>query len=189
MKLKKLLGTLNMTTLAKNLFFFALILQNYSTSYAASDFDEEAENKKLLKVLRYHTLGRNLLDAVFGGDLEGALKAIGNGANRNWTDEDGETALHRAMYSDETELFNFALGLGIDLNAKKDNGDTALHLAVIWKKPDYIKLLIQKGANTNLKNKTNKTPEQLLEYFPNKTCEEVFQNSRNKKLEKKSPAT
>ena len=102
--------------------------------------------------------------AIQNNNLE-ILRAISDfeKVELNAKDNLGETALHKAVLSDKLNHAELLLRkrLTIDINAQNKEGNTPLHLAVLQNKVNFVKLLLQYFANTNLKNKKNKTPLDL----------------------------
>lgn len=89
-----------------------------------------------------------LLLAVEWYQPEEILSALlSAGADINYQDANGQTALHYA-YDDE-EMAQFLIKNGVDQNIKNKEGQTALHMACEWAVLPNIKLLLQHGADIN----------------------------------------
>ena len=93
------------------------------------------------------SMGRNALSiAVCEGTLEIVKLFIECGVDVNSADENGETPLMCASYSDDTELVNYLLDVGADIACTCFDGCTALHAAAQGGCIDIIKILLDRGA-------------------------------------------
>ncbi|MFC4160834.1 ankyrin repeat domain-containing protein [Chitinimonas lacunae] len=77
-------------------------------------------------------------------------------------DEDGSTALHRAVQAGEWALLPTLLRLGVEVDAVNRDGDTALHLAARQGARLSYRLLCQGGADPQRRNRRGETPEALF---------------------------
>jgi Rel/ankyrin family protein len=77
-------------------------------------------------------------------------KLLESGANPNWCDYNGNTALHRAIQEGSREsikkIFDIA-GQKVKIDVSNDDGFSALHLAVRYKNLEIVKYLINNGAS------------------------------------------
>lgn len=83
--------------------------------------------------------------------------------NINAKDENGSTALHRAVSNKDTEMVKLLLGYGADSNIKNNYGTTPLHMAILSNSPEIAKLLLAYGADINAKSKGGKSPLDLAQ--------------------------
>ncbi|HEX8463629.1 MAG TPA: ankyrin repeat domain-containing protein [Abditibacterium sp.] len=74
-------------------------------------------------------LDKSLLEAAAAGEVETAIAALQNGANPNFSDKGGNSALMLAAQTGKTELVQALLDMGANPNAANKRGQTALHLA------------------------------------------------------------
>jgi ankyrin repeat protein len=73
------------------------------------------------------------------------------------TDKFGNTVIHFAGLSAQTELIKYILELGLDVNRPNSTGRTLLHNFVFVKDdPEFVQFLIEKGANVNAFDTQNK---------------------------------
>ncbi|MEA2050856.1 MAG: ankyrin repeat domain-containing protein, partial [Campylobacterota bacterium] len=87
-----------------------------------------------------------------------------NGLDSNAIDDNGETALFRAVRVEDFELVTFLLSAGIDPNIQNNNSQSVLHLAIYQgiNSLDIINCLLKYGANPLIKNKQNQTIYEIL---------------------------
>lgn len=87
-----------------------------------------------------------------------------NGANLNITDKRKATALHRAASRGDLAVVSLLIkhgGKELMINSVDAYGNTPLHLACEENNVPVAELLIENGANTEVKNKEEKTPLEL----------------------------
>merc|ERR1712179_310318 len=83
-------------------------------------------------------------------------------------DSDLYTPLHRAAYSNHTEMLTLLLGAGADPLATTDTGWTALHSAARWDCAPAVELLLaQQGIKVDMKNTQGDTPRKVAERMGN----------------------
>ena len=63
------------------------------------------------------------------GELEVVKRLMANGADLNLTNDDGETALHRASYEGKLEVVKHLMANGADQKLTNKEGENALHRA------------------------------------------------------------
>ncbi|CZT15761.1 uncharacterized protein RCC_01595 [Ramularia collo-cygni] len=92
--------------------------------------------------------GQALLKASGDGKTERVAMLIANGANRNYTDDRGFSALHHACYGGQEET---ACSLiddhGLDVDAVSKNYGTPLCVAAVKGHRQVVAMLIEKGAS------------------------------------------
>ncbi|MBL6621769.1 MAG: ankyrin repeat domain-containing protein [Rickettsiales bacterium] len=125
------------------------------SAYDAKEIDKQIEQKK-------HYLQEELLKATTEQNSEDRIKNIINliysGADVNVQNEDGNTALHLAVYKENKEIIKILIDYGANVNAQNKDGDTALHLAVYKENKEIITKLIDSGADPSLENTHNQNP-------------------------------
>jgi len=72
--------------------------------------------------------------------------------SKDFRDDDGETLLHRAAMSGNTDIAKFLIDNGADVNAKGFKDSRPLHWACLFKQFDVAKLLLDSGADVNAFN-------------------------------------
>lgn len=65
----------------------------------------------------------------------------------NSADEDGDTALHKAVLFDHYDIVKYLLDLGCSKNKKNNYGWTALDMAIVDRNISISRLLYDYGAN------------------------------------------
>ena len=98
-----------------------------------------------------------LLIASAIGDNYTVRRFIHNGAEVNYINKMGETALHFAVFNQDTSVLRTLIREWADLNIKDRDGNTALNKAIEHKRWSVAKILIQKGANLNIKDSKGNT--------------------------------
>ena len=97
--------------------------------------------------------------AVVKGSFKLVKLLISLKINIDAQDEQGYTALMRAIYKDKNSIAKHLIQNGSGVNFKCYKGSvTALHLASAIDDPELIRLLLGAGANINDKNKFDETP-------------------------------
>lgn len=85
------------------------------------------------------------------------LDAFYGGMNINAADDDGETALVKAVKNARTEAVSILLKLGAKPDAQDKNVDSALIIAVKNENAEIVDMLLTAGANVNARDKNGKT--------------------------------
>ncbi|MFA6534698.1 MAG: ankyrin repeat domain-containing protein [Candidatus Babeliales bacterium] len=76
----------------------------------------------------------------------------------NRSNNKGQTPLHLAIDSKDTEIIVILLGAGANINEQDNNGNTPLFSACWIGTEETIKMLIDAGANVNMQNYKGHTP-------------------------------
>ncbi|KAF9936348.1 ATPase of 26S proteasome regulatory subunit 4 [Modicella reniformis] len=100
--------------------------------------------------------------------MDGLEEALDGGANVNYTDGAGNTALHYAAQSGSQVCFDVLLeyeGINLDIGNRLE-GDTPLHKAAAFDVSsvlalDMVRSLITHGARLDVRNKQRQTPEDV----------------------------
>ena len=74
------------------------------------------------------------------------------GANLDWQDEEGWTALHLCANFNHPEILGILIDAGADLNIQDTAGRTALHRCASWNHPGIVRMLIDAGADLNIQD-------------------------------------
>jgi ankyrin repeat protein len=99
-------------------------------------------------------MSADLLAAAQSGDLETLRALLAGGANPNFADENGDTALMAAAQQGHLALVEALLDAGADANARDGNGWTALFKGAYNHELDtgfapVVKALLDAGADAN----------------------------------------
>ncbi|MCC6367949.1 MAG: ankyrin repeat domain-containing protein [Bryobacterales bacterium] len=100
-----------------------------------------------------------LIAAGRPGAVQVVRLLLEKGADPKARDRNEETALMRAVYSNEAEIFRLLLDRGVDVNAKSRSNYTALMEAVsLANSPAIIEMLLDRGADVNGRDEEGYTP-------------------------------
>jgi len=108
------------------------------------DFTKKKENEKLLQ-------------ASANGNITLIDESLSNGANKNYKDAKGWTALMFACDQGHAEAVRKLLNAGVDVNSRDEKGATALVYASVKGYVDIMNLLLDADADVNLGDKGNAT--------------------------------
>ncbi len=103
----------------------------------------------------------DLMKAVNKGYIKDAKSAIAAGADVNFKNKRGETALYRASGDGRADIVALLIKSGADVNTKTNSNNTALMSAVQNRRVNVVQLLIEKGADVNAKNDSGATATNL----------------------------
>jgi ankyrin repeat protein len=158
--------------MATNLLDDLEYLKNNVNNVIFNIFDDDVEPNwtPLLKVstlkkereenLRYNNIKSNKSKNY---DCELAKILIDAGADLNYQDKNGHTALMYCVYFDNINLLKLLIDNGANLNLKNTSGCTALYISGYYKNLDIANILIQSGADVTIKNKDGYTYNDFFE--------------------------
>ena len=99
-----------------------------------------------------------LADAAMRNDLVAVRSLLGDGADVNAPQGDGNTALHWAAYHSNVELAEVLVGAGADLTAQTRIGEmTPMFLAARTGNAPIVRLLLEAGAKPSVTTSTGTT--------------------------------
>jgi ankyrin repeat protein len=104
----------------------------------------------------------SLVDVVQVKNHDAAVALIAKGADVHARSADGTTALHWAVYNDDTDLVERLIKAGADVSATNDYGANPLRQAAVVADPVVIKALIKAGADVNAPNAEGETPLMIV---------------------------
>jgi ankyrin repeat protein len=104
-----------------------------------------------------------LITAAAMGKTEAAGLLIKAGADLNFQNADGSTALHTAAVFGNTQIAELLINAGADLNRQNNYGSTPLHTAAFFCRKEIVKALLDKGADKTIKNKMGQTALETVE--------------------------
>lgn len=84
--------------------------------------------------------------AAFQGDVKLVKRLIGDGADINGQDRDGQTPLHIAVKRKHIEVVNYLINKKADMNIQNNQGLTPLSEARIRGYKEIEQLLLRRGA-------------------------------------------
>ncbi|KAL0962918.1 hypothetical protein UPYG_G00347130 [Umbra pygmaea] len=121
--------------------------------------------------------GAVFLAACSSGDTEEVLRMIDRGADINYANVDGLTALHQACIDDNVDMVTFLVQHGAAINQPDNEGWIPLHAAASCGYMDIAEYLIAQGASVGVVNSEGETPLDIAE---EEAMEELLQNEINR---------
>ncbi|XP_061107181.1 protein phosphatase 1 regulatory subunit 12A isoform X2 [Conger conger] len=121
--------------------------------------------------------GAVFLAACSSGDTEEVLRMLDRGADINYANVDGLTALHQACIDDNVDMVTFLVEHGASVNQPDNEGWIPLHAAASCGYMDIAQYLISQGANVGVVNSEGETPLDIAE---EEAMEELLQNEINR---------
>ncbi|XP_058628573.1 protein phosphatase 1 regulatory subunit 12A isoform X3 [Onychostoma macrolepis] len=121
--------------------------------------------------------GAVFLAACSSGDTEEVLRMLDRGADINYANVDGLTALHQACIDDNVDMVTFLVEHGACINQPDNEGWIPLHAAASCGYLDIAEYLITQGANVGVVNSEGETPLDIAE---EEAMEELLQNEINR---------
>ncbi|XP_075886072.1 protein phosphatase 1 regulatory subunit 12A isoform X4 [Nelusetta ayraudi] len=121
--------------------------------------------------------GAVFLAACSSGDTEEVLRLLDRGADINYANVDGLTALHQACIDDNVDMVTFLVENGAGINQPDNEGWIPLHAAASCGYLDIAEYLISQGANVGVVNSEGETPLDIAE---EEAMEELLQNEINR---------
>lgn len=109
---------------------------------------------------------RELIDVVKRGDMTAVRQMIAAGENVNAQNEQGNTALHYAVATDNAEMTRILLNSGADLNAANEKGWTPLKIAQkknVQNVTEVLNEMAEKAAQKNAEVQTIAAERKLLQ--------------------------
>ncbi|XP_058273097.1 protein phosphatase 1 regulatory subunit 12A isoform X3 [Hemibagrus wyckioides] len=121
--------------------------------------------------------GAVFLAACSSGDTEEVLRLLERGADINYANVDGLTALHQACIDDNVDMVTFLVEHGACINQPDNEGWIPLHAAASCGYLDIAEYLISEGANVGVVNSEGETPLDIAE---EEAMEELLKNEINR---------
>nr|XP_056701707.1 protein phosphatase 1 regulatory subunit 12A isoform X2 [Euleptes europaea] len=121
--------------------------------------------------------GAVFLAACSSGDAEEVLRLLERGADINYANVDGLTALHQACIDDNVDMVKFLVENGANINQPDNEGWIPLHAAASCGYLDIAEYLISQGAHVGAVNSEGDTPLDIAE---EEAMEELLQNEVNR---------
>lgn len=108
-----------------------------------------SQNQSQDRSQQHARLGEELLAAVEHGDIAAAAELLERGANVDYTNLIGWTALLKAAEKDHKEMVDFLLAQNATVDLESDSGWSPLHMAAGCAGKDVIHSLVKAGADIN----------------------------------------
>ena len=112
-------------------------------------------------------MANDLISAAQKGDIDIVRILLDNGANINFKDNYGDTALMWASIEGHTDIVQLLLDMGANLYLQNNHGTTAILLASSNGNTDVVELLLDRGANPNIQNNNGNTALILASFYGN----------------------
>ena len=94
--------------------------------------------------------------------LESVEFLVGQGADVNVKDKEGNPLLYLALYNEEFDFADLLISEGADVNAKDKEGNPLLHCVIKLDLEGYVEELIGRGADVNARNSNGRTLLDLM---------------------------
>ncbi|KAM4569729.1 protein phosphatase 1 regulatory subunit 12A isoform 8-T8 [Odontesthes bonariensis] len=145
--------------------------------WLGSETDQELPILKKKKTKVKFDDGAVFLAACSSGDTEEVLRMLDRGADINYANVDGLTALHQACIDDNVDMVTFLVEHGASVNQPDNEGWIPLHAAASCGYLDIAEYLISQGASVGVVNSEGETPMDIAE---EEAMEELLQNEINR---------
>ncbi|XP_060886174.1 protein phosphatase 1 regulatory subunit 12A isoform X2 [Labrus mixtus] len=145
--------------------------------WLGSETDQEPPVLKKKKTKVKFDDGAVFLAACSSGDTEEVLRMLDRGADINYANVDGLTALHQACIDDNVDMVTFLVEHGAAINQPDNEGWIPLHAAASCGYLDIAEYLIGQGASVGVVNSEGETPMDIAE---EEAMEELLQNEINR---------
>uniref|UniRef100_A0A3B4V2M7 Protein phosphatase 1 regulatory subunit n=1 Tax=Seriola dumerili TaxID=41447 RepID=A0A3B4V2M7_SERDU len=145
--------------------------------WLGSETDQEPPILKKKKTKVKFDDGAVFLAACSSGDTEEVLRMLDRGADINYANVDGLTALHQACIDDNVDMVTFLVEHGASINQPDNEGWIPLHAAASCGYLDIAEYLISQGAYVGVVNSEGETPLDIAE---EEAMEELLQNEINR---------
>ena len=83
------------------------------------------------------------------------------GANLDWQDDYGRTALHYCGQYDHLEIAKMLIEAGADVNIQHDRGWTPLHIFTFYNHSRIVGMLLDAGADKTISDNEGRLPYEL----------------------------
>jgi ankyrin repeat protein len=134
-------------------------------------------------------LSEQLYEAAKKGELDNVSILIKNGADVNFQDKDGVTALHMASFYGHAAVALRLLHEKADPNLARTDGFTPLHFACLKGNETIVRTLIANGAQLDLKTTSGKTAEGIAEEKKYNNIVQILKNPKDTKKEAESASS
>ncbi|XP_062918219.1 protein phosphatase 1 regulatory subunit 12A-like isoform X6 [Mobula hypostoma] len=126
--------------------------------WLGSETEREPERPRTKYVRVKFDEGAVFLAACSSGDQDEVEKLLQRGADINYTNVDGLTALHQACIDENLSMVTFLLEHGANVNQPDNEGWTALHAAASCGFMEITEYLIKQRANVAAVNSEGELP-------------------------------
>ena len=129
-----------------------------------AEFLSDNNAKDLVDEKNRNEYGKKLMDACAKpkSNIEEIKTLINMGADINYKNDLGMTAMMRASHMNNGDVVDFLISNGADIDAQDKDGFTALAVAVRYDSVSVAKILLDKGAKLDVKINNNKGKTLLI---------------------------
>lgn len=152
-KMQLLIGAGAVLAVVASVFFFT-IFKGRSVSPPA----ESNASGNVSPAPAAFSVNNELLSAASSGDTAAAVRLLGQGADVDARNNQGDTPLLLAAKSGKLDIAVLLIGKGANLEAKNNQGNTALIAACTAGHADVAQLLVEKGAAVEARDDGGATP-------------------------------
>ncbi|XP_059507896.1 protein phosphatase 1 regulatory subunit 12A-like isoform X7 [Stegostoma tigrinum] len=131
--------------------------------WLGSETDRESERPRTKQLRVKFAEGAVFLAACSSGDQEEVEKLLQQGADINYTNVDGLTALHQACIDENLDMVTFLVEHGANINQPDNEGWTALHAAASCGFMEITEYLIKQRANVAAVNSEGELPVDIAQ--------------------------
>ncbi|XP_048462979.1 protein phosphatase 1 regulatory subunit 12A-like isoform X3 [Rhincodon typus] len=131
--------------------------------WLGSETDRESERPRTKQLRVKFAEGAVFLAACSSGDQEEVEKLLQQGADINYTNVDGLTALHQACIDENLDMVTFLVEHGANINQPDNEGWTALHAAASCGFMEITQYLIKQRANVAAVNSEGELPVDIAQ--------------------------
>ncbi|XP_032241225.2 protein phosphatase 1 regulatory subunit 12A isoform X4 [Nematostella vectensis] len=131
--------------------------------WKGSETDRQPVDRSRKKPKIQFNSGIVFLSAVSSGDVDEVKKLLAKGADINYQNVDGLTALHQACIDENFDLVKVLVDKGASMDVRDNEGWTSLHAAASCGSVEIAKYLIENGADVAAVNNEGELPLDLAE--------------------------
>ena len=117
-----------------------------------------------------------IIKASENNEIEDVKRLLEAGADPNFQDKCGSTALIWASKTGNIEIVRVLFEAGADLNLQNRWGNTALIIASRYTVEETVKILLEAGADPNIQNRWGNTALELALSDKNNKIVDLLQN-------------
>ena len=134
-------------------------------------------------------LSEELIERAAAGRHQDVAKLLEDGADTEFADRNGYTALSEAAIAGQTVVVGQLLRAGADPNKPAKDGRTALHRAAVHSWMPVLRLLLENGADPSLTDSNGKTAaevanktfvQELIDSFTKEQIQEAMDSQKKK---------